>query len=270
MRTEALWDGQLTFWANPGHLTALDLAEDLPQDLPGVLRLLQGLMVHEAWYRLHRRPVPVCRSGEVQLRGAAAMVDRIRQLDPRPLALTRPTERRLVINCRHFAVMACALLRRAGRPVRARCGHATYLGDPGFADHWIIEVWDGRWVRVDPDLSTRERECDFNLDDIPPGKFLAGGEAWRALRAGAEPERFGVGPWLGAWMVRNNLVRDLAALHKVELLPWDTWGLMDRESRLGEGPSDELIDELAADDDWARLHRLYENDPRLTAPLTLL
>lgn len=242
------------------------MKEDLPDDVPAVLDLLSGIIVHVAWFAVHGVAAPPDREDEVQIRSAAEMIDRIRRLDPRPLAEHRPVERRLVINCRHFAVLACALLRRAGRPVRARCGHASYLGAPGMADHWIIEVWEGRWVRIDPDLSTRRRRTGFDLDDMPPPAFLAGTEAWRALRAGAPPERFGVGPWVGAWMVRNNAVRDLAAQHKVELLPWDTWGLMDRESELGGGPADDLIDELAIDDGWDRLHRLYQRDARLTAP----
>ena len=30
----------------------------------------------------------------------------------------------------------------------------------------------------------------------------------------------------GYWFIAGNLVRDLAALNKVELLPWDDWGAM--------------------------------------------
>jgi hypothetical protein len=201
------------------------------------------------------------------------MVARILQLDAGPLDVARPPERRLVVNCRHFAVMACAVLRRAGLPVRARCGHATYF-DPGkFIDHWVVEIWDGvggRWRRVDPDLSVRERDVDFDLFDIPAGRFLAGGEAWRLIRSGAaDPAQFGVYEWWGAWFVRCNAVRDLAALNKVELLPWDAWGLMDRESAMGQGAADDLVDQVAAitaSADWPTLRHLYENDERLTAP----
>lgn len=202
------------------------------------------------------------------------MVDRIREQDSSPLDATRAPERRLVVNCRHFAVLTCAVLRRAGLPVRARCGHATYFEPGAFIDHWIVELWDlagGRWRRVDPDLSVRERDLDFDTFDMPDGRFLSGGEAWRLIRGGgADPDRFGVHEWWGAWFVRNNVVRDLAALNGVELLPWDAWGPMDRESPLGEGPADDLIDEVAAvtaTASWPRLRELYEGDGRLTAPL---
>ncbi len=130
-----------------------------------------------------------------------------------------------------------------------------------------------RWIRVDPDLTVSERGLDFDPIDIPAGRFLSGGEAWRLLRSGkAQPEQFGTQQWWGAWFVRCNVVRDLAALNKVELLPWDAWGLMDRESALGEGPADDLVDEVAAittTADWPVLRHLYESDGRLTAPEAL-
>jgi Transglutaminase-like superfamily len=263
----------LTFWATPGRMTVLDEEERLPNDLVGAVQLINGLLVHEfgaAHLGLH---VPPERRGEIQLRSARSMVDRIRRLDPRPLDVARPPERRLVVNCRHFAVMACAVLRRGGVPVRARCGHATYFGPGEYGDHWIVEVWDAagwRWVRVDPDLMVRERELDFDTFDIPAGRFLPGGEAWRLIRSGgADPDRFGTQQWWGAWFVRCNVVRDLAALNRVELLPWDAWGLMDRESAVGEGPADDLVDQVAAITaaaDWPALRHLYESDARLTAP----
>ena len=43
-------------------------------------------------------------------------------------------------------------------------------------------------------------------------------------RAGqANPDLFGVFDMHGMWFIRGNVVRDLAALNKVELLPWDCW-----------------------------------------------
>jgi hypothetical protein len=59
---------------------------------------------------------------------------------------------------------------------------------------------------------------------------LAAGAAARA--SGARPGAAGV--WSpaalhlrGLWFVRGNVVRDLAAHAKRELLPWDGWGLME-------------------------------------------
>ena len=114
---------------------------------------------------------------------------------------------------------------------------------------------------------------NFDPFNLPAGQFLAGGEAWRLCRAGrADPASFGISVWWGAWFVRNNVVRDLAALNKLELLPWDSWGLMDRTSGLGDGPADQLVDEVAAATstaNWAVVRRLYAGDDRLGVPDTL-
>jgi len=61
--------------------------------------------------------------------------------------------------------------------------------------------------------------------------------------------------------VRGNAIRDLAALNKVEMLPWDEWGRM-RLSYEGEtGPElDTLIDEVAdacASDDRSLIEHMY-------------
>ena len=41
------------------------------------------------------------------------------------------------------------------------------------------------------------------------------------LRVDGVPENYGIGE------IRGNLIRDLAALNKVETLPWDEWGRME-------------------------------------------
>jgi hypothetical protein len=68
-------------------------------------------------------------------------------------------------------------------------------------------------------------------EDLRPGEFLSGGEAWAAFRRGEiDAARFGVygtGNW-GQAEIRGNAVKDLAALNKVEMLPWDEWGRSDR------------------------------------------
>ncbi len=122
----------------------------------------------------------------------------------------------------------------AGVPARSRCGFCpaptTRLGVGHFLDHWWVERWErnpARWVcidtAIDDQLATALR-LDFNSRDIPPGIYLSGAEAWQRCRAGdADPMVFGVPGIWGAGIIRGNVVRDLAALNKVELLPWDKW-----------------------------------------------
>lgn len=87
-------------------------------------------------------------------------------------------------------------------------------------------------------------------EDLADGQFLTGGEAWAAFRAGRiDAARYGVhgtGNW-GPAEIRGNAIRDLAALNKVETLPWDEWGRMGA-SYAGETGADydELLDTVAA------------------------
>jgi Transglutaminase-like superfamily len=266
---------ELTYYATPGPMTGLPhgaALAGLPSDIADITATLQGLMMHKNAAPQLGVAITDERRAEEQLRSAPAIVEGILALDPVPLREQRPPERRLIVNCRHFAVLACALMRSAGRPARARAGFSTYHQSGCCGDHWIIEHWqDGRWVRSDPDLPP-----GFLPDplDIPPGRFITGAAAWLLCRTGvADPERFGVedwnGAWKGAWFVRNNVLRDLAALNKVELLPWDSWGLMDRQSGLGEGSADALVDRVAEAveaGDWTAFRRLYQQDDGLRVP----
>ncbi|VDR37035.1 Uncharacterised protein [Tsukamurella paurometabola] len=113
-------------------------------------------------------------------------------------------------------------------------------------------------------------------EDLAPGQFLSGGEAWVAFRRGeVAPSKFGVSGtenW-GAAEIRGNLVKDLAALNKVEMLPWDEWGLMTEAYHGRTGSAyDHLLDEVAAvcsTDDTTAIAALYEH-PHLRVPAAMV
>jgi hypothetical protein len=189
------------------------------------------------------------RVGEKDLRPAASIVQRLLAMDPSPLAHARPPQLRVVGTCRHFAVLACALLRRQRIPARVRCGFATYFRRGLALDHWVVEYRsdDGRWVLLDPEIL--HLDVVAHPEDLPPGAFLTGAEAWLAFRAGAvDAATFGVdgtANW-GPAEIKGNLVRDVAALNKVEMLPWDEWGRMTEAYEDRTGPDyDALLDEAA-------------------------
>ena len=166
------------------------------------------------------------------------------------------------------ALLGTALLRHRSIPARARCGFAGYFVPGKQVDHWIIEYRDdgGRWVRVDPEIL--DLDVIDQPDDLPPGEFLTGGEAWRLIReSGADPSDFGVDGVAHAWgiaEVRGNTIRDLAALNKVETLPWDEWGQMTRSyERETDAAFDALVDEVAAacaSGDPARIEETYARE----------
>jgi len=247
------------------------VADDIDYSVPGPLTGL-ATVSQEALERIPDEPVEICRSAhslvihpndtqslglpdgrfaENQLRPAAALIAALLALDPAPLDVPRSPDRRLIGTCRHFAVLSCALLRCRGVAARARCGFATYFQAGQGLDHWITEYWheqDKRWVRIDSQILGESVLAE--AEDLRSGQFLTGGEAWRAFREGGiDAAKFGVygtGNW-GPAEIRGNAIRDLAALNKVEMLPWDEWGRMSESYKGRTGADyDGLLDTIAA------------------------
>jgi Transglutaminase-like superfamily len=166
----------------------------------------------------------------------AQIIDRIRMLDDQPLSVCRSANARLIVVCRHFTVLFAALLRETGIPARGRCGFGIYFRSGRFVDHWVCEYWnapEARWVLVDAFIAAPQREKlrpDFDPLDVPRDRFVVAGDAWALCRVGnINPSAFGIHDLSGMWFVAGSLMRDLAALNKMEMLPWDVWGVMPRE-----------------------------------------
>ena len=278
---------ELTFYASPGPFTSNVNAPEIEEDLrTGALDIgdvVSGLAYHEAFSAEYGVEIPKNRPKLDNVRSAADILAVIRELDTKPLNEVRPMERRLPTYCRQFSVLTTALLRMAGVPVRSRCGFCPApddrFGSGRFLDHWWVERWDGdlvRWVRIDTALDEQlatALQLDFDPRDIPFGTYLSGAEAWQRCKSGeADPALFGVSKYWGEGMVRGNVVRDLAALNKVELLPWDKWDFVD-EAFIGDGTNDSLVDEVAqavVSNDWPQFRALYEENPILQPSASLL
>lgn len=275
----------LTYYATPGLMTQpgeyATLFEHLPQDISALCHVVQGIMLHIFWAEQYGCQLPESRKSEVQLRSVADKLAHIVDLDQRRLTEIRSLDKRLVGNCRDFSVMLTAMLRHQSVPARARCGFARYFIPDHYEDHWVCEYWhknQERWVLVDAQLD--EFQCEklsipFDPLDVPRNQFLVGGKAWQMCRDGqADPNKFGIFDMHGLWFVRGDLVRDVASLNKIELLPWDGWGIIEaRDEELSEDDLSFLdrIAELTGDDvpkvDKVRL--LYEDDVRLRVPGTI-
>ena len=84
-----------------------------------------------------------------------------------------------------------------------------------------------------------------------------------------DPERFGIFDMFGLWFIAGNVILDFACLNKVELLPWDGWGMMTGPY---EEPSPEavaVLDDIAAlsvADDVDAIRARYQSDDRLRVP----
>jgi hypothetical protein len=272
----------LSYFAEHGPITQPgecgSLLAGLPADVPSLVRVVQGALVHVFWAQRYGLALTPERQAEVQLRWVSRQLAAIAWLDPRPLVEPRPLDRKLVGNCRDHSVLLAALLREQGIPARARCGFARYFMPNHYEDHWVCEYWhagQARWVLVDSQLDELQRgvlAIPFDPLDTPRDQFIVGGEAWRLCRAGqADPNAFGIHDMHGLWFVLGDFIRDVASLNKVELLPWDVWGLM-------PGPDQDLspddivfLDEVAllasgAVPEHDRLAALYAADSRLRVP----
>jgi hypothetical protein len=269
----------LNFFAQYGKMTHpgpyAHLYADLPSDIPSLVHLVQGLMIHIFWTERYGLNPPEERKAEVQLRSMERRLARTLELDPSPLTMPRPNEKKIVGNCRDFSITLASMLQSKGIPARPRCGFAIYFLPDDYGDHWVCEYWnkkEGRWVLVDAQLDELQRnalQISFNTFDVPRDQFIVGGAAWKMCRSGqADPDKFGIFDLRGIDFVKGDFIRDVAALNKVELLPWDCWGMILTE--YATLPPDDLsmLDQLAdltyTDvPDFDIVRQVYESDPRL-------
>ena len=214
---------------DPGEYTAA--LRTLPEDLPALVKIVQGVMLHVFWAERYGVQLSEARKSEVQIRPVRRKLDHLFEIDARPLTEARPPELRLVGNCRDFSVLTVSILKAQGVPARARCGFGTYFTPGHYEDHWIVEFWaasQSRWVRVDAQLDDLQKEVlgiQFDTLDMPDGQFVTGGLAWQLCREGkANPDHFGIFDMKGWDFVKNDLLLDLRSLNRIELLPWDVAG----------------------------------------------
>jgi hypothetical protein len=264
--------GPMTFWLM-----------GLPSDLAGLRRVARQLVVHYRGGNLAENGITDDRLPEIHTRYAAAMLQRLYELDDRPIVEPRPTPTRIVGCCRDFTLLFLTLARHQGIPARVRVGLATYFVSGYALDHEIAEVWDaeaGRWRLIDVQLTDEHTDPNdgftFDAMDVPRDRFLVGGTAWLACRNGeADPERFVVDPNLdipetrGWRQIRHDLLNDLVRLNRQELLLWDTWA---PSEVVALSPDQErLIDEVARltaepATSWTAIRAIYDDNPWLQVP----
>ena len=268
----------LTYFTQHGTISApgahASLFDNLPTAVPDLVKLVQGVTIHVFWTERYGFKAPPERMAELQLRTMEKRLARTLELDPRPLTEPRPVEKKLLGNCRDHSLLLVAMLRHQGIPARARCGFGAYFMPDHFEDHWVVEYWNteqNRWVFVDAQLDELQQDVmkiNFDVLDVPRDQFIVGGKAWQMCRAGEQDaDKFGIFNMKGLGFVRGNLIRDVASLNKMELLPWDCWGLILKDAI--DDPSDlAVLDEVAAltENDvpeFGTVRTWYESDPRL-------
>jgi hypothetical protein len=269
----------LTYFAQYGRMTDpgsfAELYMDLPSDLPSLVQVVQGLMVHVFWVERYGITLPEERKAEVQLRSVERRLRRTLELVSSPLAAPRPLDKKIVGNCRDFSVTLASMLQGKGIPARPRCGFGRYFMPDHYEDHWVCEYWnqaEGRWILVDAQLDDLQKsvlQISFNTLDVPRDQFIVGGAAWKMCRSGqADPDQFGIFDMHGMDFVKGDFLRDVASLNKVELLPWDCWGLIFTDTTTLPPDDLSMLDRLAdltCTDvpNFDLVQQIYESDPRL-------
>ncbi len=225
------------FYATPGRHTDVASYGVAAAGIAEVVQTVQGILIYDLFAKdLYGVDLAPLQAETVHLRNASQILDAALEADPRPLSEARAPVTRIGGRCNTYSLLTVALLRAAGIPARSRCGFATYFVPGYYEDHWVAEYWDQseqRWVMVDAQLdATWQRllgiEADTGFVTIGPEQFLTGGRAWKRWRAGElDADRCGLSsiPEHGAFWIAQNTRLDLAALNKVEMLPWDIWGL---------------------------------------------
>ena len=266
-------------WTNPGQHQAM--FDGIPNEISSIVESVQGVLIHGGLVWLYELNPTKAQDNGFEIRKTEDLLWRINSLDNADFSIHRPKEKRLLVNCRQFAVLTCSILRHKGIPARARAGYALYTWGRGkYENHWICEYWnrdEQRWIHVDAQIDAQQKKLmhiDFNTLDMPRGKFVTAGEGWQRYRNGkVKVEAFGLGGkdgWnaIGWEMVMPNVTCDIMALNKMELLPWDVnpyW--VKKEAEMA--PEDTALIEKAAilsnqvDSHLGQMREFYESNPVL-------
>lgn len=220
------------------------------------------------------------------------LLDQIKRIDSNPITVPRSPEKQVQVCCRDYAVLLTSFLRDKKIPARARCGFVQFdKSDQNWYDHWICEYWDNdqaRWKKVDAQLNPHVRQVwniQYDPYDVPDNVFHVAGKSWIAWRKKQiNASRFVIDNLNGSWLIRGNLLRDFAALNKLEIEPymmrinlglnWNSWRLLSVEDKALTSEDWELLDRIAsltidADKHFNEIRSLFLENIKLQPPKDL-
>ncbi len=201
---------QQTQFTEPGrHGTAL--YPDLPGSLEALCSLIKSQLIHPSAVSSFGETLPFGRRSEDGVYSTASeILGGLMRRSSAGLTLERTPAERLILSCRHHAILLTSILRFRGVPARVRVGFCEYVATPEsglWEDHWITEVWhaaESRWMLVDADT------CKV---DFPRSEFALAGEIWQKSRKSRlDTKLYGSGRFRGVGYVRNNLIHDFDCL----------------------------------------------------------
>ena len=209
MDTLNYYTEQTSFTAPGKHATSL--YPNLPTSLEELCELIKCQLIHPSAVTKFGEELPFGRRSEDGVYSTASeILGGLLRRNPAGFIPERTPAERLILSCRHHAILLTSILRYRGVPARVRVGFCQYVATPDsgqWEDHWITEVWnevESHWMLVDADL----RRIDF-----PRNEFALAGEVWQRTRLSHKDARaYGSGTFRGVGYVRNNLIHDFDCL----------------------------------------------------------
>jgi transglutaminase superfamily protein len=268
-------------WSDPG--ADAPRVRELAAEPAEVVRVVSALLVHPDMAPIWQIEMPPSAACDRMVRSVRDMLTRIAARGPAALAAPRPPADRFFGVCSHHALLATSILRAHGVPARVHVGFAGYFTPGHFEDHFVCEYWSDRaWRLLDAELGEQTAttfHVDFPPTDVPRERFLDAHTAWRRIRRGdLDPSTVGLSflGLTGAWFVAQSVLRDAAALGRVELLPWETWTIGRRFGPREAVPDDclaafdRVAAALAGAPDAGTVARTTRDEPWLAMTPTVL
>lgn len=236
----------------------VQMYEGLPVSVSEICKAVAGITLdfNERW----KYPIQNERWLETNNRYVDEFLDSIKALDKNsPLTAERPEDLRMMTSVSHVASLCVSMLRHVGIPARKRVGFIQD-GDE-FDTYEIVEYYDkadDSWKTADPNGKGAE--------------FISASQAYQDVKAGkTEAVKYTNEDSIGIEIVIANLILDLAAVNKKEMLSWDRYGWMVRPVADYSDRAWEILDQVAdllANDDRniEALETAYNSEEGLMIP----
>jgi hypothetical protein len=259
---------QYSSFTGPGEYEYL--YENLPDSLQELCSLIKSQFVHPyAELPKYREQIPKERWNEsLTYPTVKSILEGLLSYDSRGLVEGRKPEGRLVVGCRHNAILLVSILKYRGIPARVRCGHATYIIPEFHVSHTICEVWndnDKRWMLVDPSMDM----VDFSRE-----KFDISNDLWLKMQKGEiDPNLYGIPRrYTGLVSIVAKVCSDLASILGTEYPIFQYAPILDysfeNDNQLTAGHIEtinkisELMKSIDAEN-LSKLNEIYNNTPEI-------
>lgn len=263
---------QYSTFTDPGEYAYV--YENLPDSLENLCTVIRTQFIHPyAELPRYRDQIPKERWDEsIRYTTVKSLLAGLLSHDDSGLTNNRKPKDRLVLGCRHTAILLASIMKHRGIPARVRTGHVTYLR-PGFnLSHTLCEIWnekESRWMLTDPGTG---------MIDFDRKQFEFSHELWFKMQKGeVDMEKYGSpGRYTGLISIVGKISPDLAAILGTEYPVFHYAPMLDdvsENNQLSQEHTDllnrvcELMGSIDAEN-LATLQIIYKNTPEIQVTKT--